>query len=126
MSNEFRVKPIDIKPEDYDFDWGDMSLEGEDFVLPETQEKYDKQLSAKELELLSKDEQLAALKKQVTTLEEENAGLRKRLLTVVKMVMPLLNNLSKEPDKPTIYWPERAEKVQQFKDKLLGVSGVEV
>ena len=103
-----------------------MSLEGEDFVLPETQAKHESELSAKELELMSKDEQIAALKKQVTVLEEDNMNLRKRILTVVKMVMPLLNNLSKEPDKPTIYWPERAVKVAAFKDKLLEVSGVEI
>lgn len=120
------MQDVEISPDEYDFDWGDMSLEGEDFVLPETQAKYDSELSAKELQLMSKDEQITALKKQVTALEEDNLSLRKRLLTVVKMVMPLLNNLSREPDKPTIYWPERAIKVQEFKDKLLGVSGVEI
>ena len=120
------MQGIEISPDDYDFDWGDMSLEGEDFVLPEAQEKHQQELSAKQLELMSKDEQITALKNQVTSLETENTNLRKRLLTVVKMVMPLLNNLSREPEKPTIYWPERAVKVQEFKDKLLGVSGVEV
>jgi hypothetical protein len=34
------------------------------------------------------------------------------------MVMPLLNNLSKDPDKTYILWPDRAEKMQAFIKKV--------
>lgn len=34
------------------------------------------------------------------------------------MIMPLLNNLKKNPDKPTIVWPNREEKINDFIKKL--------
>ena len=33
-------------------------------------------------------------------------------------VMPLLNNLQKNPEKEYIFWPDRHNKVEQFRDKL--------
>lgn len=36
-------------------------------------------------------------------------------------IMPLLNNLEKNPEKDTIYWPNRVEKIQQFKKKLQSI-----
>jgi hypothetical protein len=32
--------------------------------------------------------------------------------------MPLLNNLQKNPEKEYILWPDRHNKVEQFRDKL--------
>lgn len=34
------------------------------------------------------------------------------------MIMPLLNNLAKDPDKSYIFWPERAEKIKAFIKKI--------
>jgi hypothetical protein len=34
------------------------------------------------------------------------------------MIMPLLNNLKKNPDKPTINWPNREERINEFIAKL--------
>jgi len=34
------------------------------------------------------------------------------------MIMPFLNNLTKNPEKEYIFWPDRAEKVQQFIAKI--------
>lgn len=34
------------------------------------------------------------------------------------MVMPLLNNLAKDPDKEYILWPDRAEKIKAFIKKI--------
>ena len=34
------------------------------------------------------------------------------------MIMPLLNNLAKNPEKDYIYWPNRLDKIEQFRDKL--------
>jgi len=39
------------------------------------------------------------------------------------MVIPLLKNLATNPEKDYIYWPDRVEKIQQFKDKLDEVAG---
>lgn len=38
--------------------------------------------------------------------------------TLYKAIVPLLENLSKNEDKEYIYWPNRAEKISQFKLKL--------
>ena len=35
-----------------------------------------------------------------------------------KMIMPLLNNLKKNPDKPNIHWPDRVKKIDEFIHKL--------
>jgi len=34
------------------------------------------------------------------------------------MIMPFLNNLTKNPEKEYIYWPDRVEKVKQFINKI--------
>ena len=34
------------------------------------------------------------------------------------MIMPLLNNLAKDPDKTYILWPDRAEKIKAFISKI--------
>lgn len=36
-------------------------------------------------------------------------------------VVPLLNNLKKNPEKEYIYWPNRIEKVEQFEDYLYNI-----
>lgn len=37
---------------------------------------------------------------------------------IMAMIMPLLNNLTKDPDKTYIFWPNRAEKINEFITKL--------
>lgn len=34
------------------------------------------------------------------------------------MVMPLLNNLAKDPEKSYVFWPDRAEKIKAFIKKI--------
>jgi hypothetical protein len=46
------------------------------------------------------------------------AKYRARLKEMYDMVLPLLNNLQKNPEKEYIKWPNRAEKIEQFKLKL--------
>ena len=61
----------------------------------------------------------------VTTASAKVADASGAVLTVqAKMdkmfnaVMPLLNNLQKNPEKEYIFWPDRHNKVEQFRDKL--------
>ena len=42
-----------------------------------------------------------------------------RLTELEKLIMPLLVNLMKNPDKEYIYWPNRKEKIQEQIDKVL-------
>lgn len=41
-----------------------------------------------------------------------------RLENLYNAVVPLLNNLKKNPEKEYILWPNRLEKVEQFEDML--------
>ena len=53
---------------------------------------------------------------KVTTAEADN--LDARLGKMYNMVMPLLNNLAKNPEKNYIFWPNRSEKIEQFRDAI--------
>lgn len=81
---------------DRDWDFG-FSLEDENFVAP-----------GKEQEIQAK-------------VEDAEETLSK----VIAMILPLLNNLMASPEKPTIYWPNRVEKVTEFKKALLKQAGIE-
>ena len=41
-----------------------------------------------------------------------------KLQGLIDMVMPLLNNLTKDPEKTYILWPDRAEKMTAFIKKI--------
>lgn len=65
-----------------------------------------------ELDVLQEaTEKLAVADATADTLEE-------RLNKLYNMVMPLLNNLAKNPDKNYIYWPNRLKKIEEFRDQL--------
>ena len=51
-------------------------------------------------------------------LEENRNSLEDRLSRLYNAMEVFLNNLAKNPEKTTIKWPNRAEKVEQFKKKL--------
>jgi hypothetical protein len=48
---------------------------------------------------------------KVSLTEDKLSGLR-------EMIMPLLNNLLKNPDKDTILWPDREKKIKAFIKKM--------
>lgn len=44
---------------------------------------------------------------------------KKKLSDLYKMILPLLNNLAKDAEtKPNIYWPNRTEKINEFKARI--------
>ena len=47
---------------------------------------------------------------------------KSRLTELEKLIMPLLVNLMKNPDKEYIYWPNRKEKIQEQIDKVLSLT----
>ena len=56
---------------------------------------------------------------QMTSQVHKNAQeLNNKLRGLRDMIMPLLNNLSKDPDKNYILWPGRAAKIQEFITKI--------
>jgi hypothetical protein len=51
------------------------------------------------------------IQQKVASTEDKLAGLR-------AMIMPLLNNLMKNPEKDTILWPDREKKIKAFIKKM--------
>jgi hypothetical protein len=41
-----------------------------------------------------------------------------KLIRLYTAILPLLNNLKKNPEKDYIYWPKRTAKIDQFEDVL--------
>ena len=76
------------------------------------------------------DEDFEQVKSQVTELEnttksdkEKIEELTSRLNAMFNSVNPFLENLKKNPEKTTIYWPNRTEKIGAFQDKLKTLLG---
>jgi uncharacterized protein Yka (UPF0111/DUF47 family) len=47
--------------------------------------------------------------------------LQAKIDTLYNMIMPLLNNLQKNPEKEYIYWPNRTTKIEEFRDRIQSV-----
>ena len=47
-----------------------------------------------------------------------NDATKQKLLDLDKLILPLLVNLMKNPEKDYIYWPKRTAKIDQFEDVL--------
>ena len=75
-------------------------------LVSETELKAHEQLLQKKIE-----EQSKVVQKTETDLTDKLHGLR-------DMIMPLLNNLAKDPEKTYILWPERSTKIKLFIEKI--------
>lgn len=63
-------------------------------------------------------EVLQQTKAELETTTEEALNAQERLHKLYNMIMPLLNNLAKNPEKDYIYWPNRLGKIEQFRDAI--------
>jgi uncharacterized protein Yka (UPF0111/DUF47 family) len=50
--------------------------------------------------------------------EQEAKDVQDRLDKLYNAIIPLLNNLKKNPEKEYILWPDRLRKVEQFEDYI--------
>tara|TARA_R100000008_G_scaffold2396_1_gene1900 strand:+ start:1113 stop:1373 length:261 start_codon:yes stop_codon:yes gene_type:complete len=69
-------------------------------------------------------EELEAVQEKVQEVEKVSAvskATADKIDSLYNMIIPLLNNLQKNPEKEYIYWPNRLEKVEEFRDKLTEV-----
>lgn len=57
-------------------------------------------------------------KAQVSEVSTTAATAQERLDKLYNAIIPLLNNLKKNPEKEYILWPERLSKVEAFEDYL--------
>ena len=58
------------------------------------------------------------LTEAVNEKEQQAALAQNKAETMYKMIMPLLNNLKRNPEKPNIVWPDREKKIDEFIKKL--------
>lgn len=71
---------------------------------------------AEELRQLQDD--VLTTNKELEELRRVNKRLDKAVQSVYNAIIPFLDNLCANPEKPTIHWPNRVEKIQEFKTKL--------
>lgn len=55
---------------------------------------------------------------KVTEASSTATAIEDRLNSLYNMMTPLLNNLAKNPEKDYIYWPNRLDKIEEFRDAL--------
>ena len=90
---------------------------GFSFIDEEIQEK---QAEAEEtIQAISSEKQ--TLEEQLTDSKLAVDDLEYRLELLYKSIVPFLDNLCKNPDKSTIFWPDRVAKIQAYREKLLSI-----
>jgi hypothetical protein len=62
------------------------------------------------------------LETQLSDLTNEKIQLEARLDQLFNSVVPFLDNLCKSPEKSTIFWPDRVEKIENYKSKLKAIA----
>lgn len=85
----------------------------------------DEELQEKQAEA---EETIQKVSSEKKSLEDELADakvatddLTYRLNLLYNSIVPFLDNLCKNADKSTIYWPDRTKKIEAYKDKLLSI-----
>ena len=58
---------------------------------------------------------------KATSASETAKTTQERLDSLYNAIIPLLNNLKKNPEKEYILWPNRLDKVEQFEDHLTNI-----
>lgn len=68
------------------------------------------------------EDELKAKERELSVLVQQTASeMDSKLTRLHKAIMPLLNNLEKNPEKEYIYWPDRTAKIKAFKQKIEGI-----
>lgn len=68
------------------------------------------------------DDELETVQEAKTSAE----ATQERLDKLYKSIQPLLKNLKKDPEKSSIKWPNRVEKVEQFEEHIRKIYNGEV
>ena len=58
------------------------------------------------------------LEDEIELLKSELKNSKESMEAMRKLIMPLLNNLMKNPEKEMIHWPDREQKIKQFIKKI--------
>ena len=57
-----------------------------------------------------------------TAVQAEVDDTKSKLQQVERLILPLLHNLQKNPDKEYIHWPKRAPVIQKQIDRILAIT----
>ena len=57
----------------------------------------------------------------IETTKQKITELELKLEKLYNSIIPFLDNLCKNPEKDTIFWPNRTEKIQSYKNKLKSI-----
>lgn len=68
------------------------------------------------------DEVKASLEEQRSFDNKQIEELQSRVDLLYRSIIPFLDNLCKNPEKSTIHWPNRVEKIEQYKSKLKSIA----
>jgi hypothetical protein len=91
-----------------DFDFGFSFIDDEIEAVKET--AVASEATAQELET------------QLSIVMNEKIDLEARMEKLYQSIEPFLDNLCKSPEKSTIFWPDRVEKIQNYKMKLKSIA----
>jgi len=85
----------------------------------------DEELQEKEAEAEQKIQEVSSekqsLEDQLNDAKVAADDFEYRLELLYKSITPFLDNLCKNSDKSTIYWPDRVAKIQAYKTKLMAI-----
>lgn len=70
------------------------------------------------------EDDIVTTNQEFSSLSDQVNDLKMRLQAVNKIFMPLLINLAKDPSKPMIKWPGRAEMIEKQIEKLKKLTDV--
>lgn len=73
-------------------------------------------------DVLETENKVEELKTTLMSDREKIEDLQKRLKKLHNSILPFLDNLCSNPEKSTIHWPNRVEKIQQYKKKLQSIA----
>lgn len=73
---------------------------------------------------VSEEEMKEGERRLAIQLSDTENSYKEKLEGVVTMVLPLLDGLMKDPDKIYIHWPNRIDKIKNFKIKLMNYVGL--
>ena len=95
--------------------------------LVRIEEKVDKILTMQSQELIAAfGQQEESIRAIIDEVEERKTSLaietKEKLKQVENLIIPLLRNLLKNPEKEYILWPNRAEKINKQIDKILEIT----
>lgn len=74
-------------------------------------------VSEAELKVIEK-QLLEEVEKKADEIDQLEKTYKEKLNKLYKMIIPLLNNLAKDPDKEYILWPNRVKKIEEFRKKI--------